>query len=137
MVWPFAVDAQQPSIPVVGFVNSSTAQAQVLVAAAYRRGLEESGFVEGKNVLIESRWADGQYNRLPELIGDLIKRNVAVLMAGGHVRYWHLADIGKCAAATATLLTYATTMCAFAKAACPAYSAPRKNLHAFAEEINA
>jgi putative ABC transport system substrate-binding protein len=81
--WPLAADAQQPSIPVVGFVNSSTAQAQVLFAAAYRRGLEESGFVEGKNVLIESRWADGQYNRLPELIGDLIKRNVAVLMAGG------------------------------------------------------
>jgi putative ABC transport system substrate-binding protein len=55
----------------------------VLIAAAYRRGLEESGFVEGKNVLIESRWADGQYNRLPELIGDLIRHNVAVLMAGG------------------------------------------------------
>jgi putative ABC transport system substrate-binding protein len=83
VMWPFAADAQQPSIPVVGFVNSSTAQAQVLVAAAYRRGLEESGFVEGKNVLIESRWADGQYSRLPELIGDLIMRNVAVLMAGG------------------------------------------------------
>ena len=83
VVWSFAADAQQPSIPVVGFVNSSSAQAQALVAAAYRRGLEESGFVEGKNVLIESRWADGQYNRLPGLIGDLIKRNVAVLMAGG------------------------------------------------------
>jgi putative tryptophan/tyrosine transport system substrate-binding protein len=83
VMWPFAADAQQPSIPVVGFVNCSTAQAQVLVAAAYRRGLEESGFVEGKNVLIESRWADGQYSRLPELIGDLIMRNVAVLMAGG------------------------------------------------------
>src|SRR5215467_2605368 len=82
-VWPFAAGAQQPSMPVVGFVNSSTAQAQVLIAAAYRRGLEESGFVEGKNVLIESRWADGQYNRLPELIGDLIRHNVAVLMAGG------------------------------------------------------
>jgi putative tryptophan/tyrosine transport system substrate-binding protein len=82
-VWPFAAGAQQPSMPVVGFVNSSTAQAQVLIAAAYRRGLEESGFVEGKNVLIESRWADGQYDRLPELIGDLIRHNVAVLMAGG------------------------------------------------------
>src|SRR5215471_5468759 len=82
-VWPFAAGAQQPSMPVVGFVNSSTAQAQVLIAAAYRRGLEESGFVEGKNVLIESRWADGQYNRLPELIADLIKRNVTVIMAGG------------------------------------------------------
>jgi len=81
--WPLAADAQQPSIPVVGFVNSSTANAQVLFAAAYRQGLEENGFIEGKNVLIESRWADGQYNRLPELIGDLIKRNVAVLMAGG------------------------------------------------------
>ena len=80
--WPFAAGAQQPSMPLVGFVNSSSAQAQALVAAAYRRGLEESGFVEGKNVLIESRWADGQYNRLPELIGDLIKRNVAVIMAG-------------------------------------------------------
>ena len=52
VVWSFAADAQQPSIPVVGFVNSSSAQAQALVAAAYRRGLEESGFVEGKNVLI-------------------------------------------------------------------------------------
>jgi putative ABC transport system substrate-binding protein len=83
VVWPFTAGAQQPSMPVVGFVNSSTAQAQVLIAAAYRRGLEESGFVEGKNVLIESRWADGQYNRLPELIGDLIRHNVAVLMAGG------------------------------------------------------
>ena len=81
--WPLAADAQQPSIPVIGFVNSSTAQAQALFVAAYRRGLEESGFVAGKNVLIESRWADGQYYRLPELIGDLIKRNVAVLMAGG------------------------------------------------------
>lgn len=81
--WPLAAEAQQPSIPVIGFVNSSTAQAQVLFVAAYRRGLEESGFVEGKNVLIEQRWADGQYNRLPELIGDLMKRNVAVLVAGG------------------------------------------------------
>ena len=82
-VWPFAARAQQSPLPLVGFVNSSSAQAQALVAVAYRRGLEETGFIEGKNVLIESRWADGQYNRLTELIDDLIKRNVAVIMAGG------------------------------------------------------
>ena len=82
-VWPFAARAQQSPLPLVGFVNSSSAQAQALVAVAYRRGLEETGFIEGKNVLIKSRWADGQYNRLTELIDDLIKRNVAVIMAGG------------------------------------------------------
>jgi putative ABC transport system substrate-binding protein len=80
---PLAAGAQQSPVPLVGFVNSSSAQAQALVAAAFRRGLEENGFFEGKNVLIESRWADGQYNRLPELIGDLINRNVAIIMAGG------------------------------------------------------
>ena len=80
---PLAAGAQQSPVPLVGFVNSSSAQAQALVAAAFRRGLGENGFFEGKNVLIESRWADGQYNRLPELIGDLINRNVAIIMAGG------------------------------------------------------
>jgi putative tryptophan/tyrosine transport system substrate-binding protein len=79
-LWPIRARAQ---MPVVGFVNSSSLQAQTDVVAAYRRGLEESGFIEGKNVLIESRWANGQYNQLPELLGDLIKRNVAVIMAGG------------------------------------------------------
>src|SRR5215813_253327 len=81
-VRPFAASAQQ-TLPMVGFVNSGSAQTQALVAAAYRKGLEEVGFAEGKNVLIESRWADGQYDRLPELIADLIKRNVTVIMAGG------------------------------------------------------
>jgi ABC-type uncharacterized transport system substrate-binding protein len=79
-LWPIRARAQ---MPVVGFVNSASAQAQVVVVAAYRRGLEESGFIEGKSVLIESRWANGQYNLLPELIGDLIKLKVAVIMAGG------------------------------------------------------
>ena len=80
--WPFAAFAQQ-KLPLVGFLNSGSASTLQLIAAAYRRGLEETGFVEGKNVLIESRWADGQYDRLPELLGDLLKRNVAVIMAGG------------------------------------------------------
>ena len=79
-LWPIRASAQ---VPVVGFVNSSSAQAQEAVAAAYRRGLEDSGFIEGKSVLIESRWANGQYNLLPELVGDLIERKVAVIMAGG------------------------------------------------------
>src|SRR5262249_45688340 len=80
--WAFAACAPQ-KLPVGWFLNSGPAQTQALVAAAYRKGLEEVGFAEGKNVLIESRWADGQYDRLPELIADLIRRKVTVIMAGG------------------------------------------------------
>jgi putative tryptophan/tyrosine transport system substrate-binding protein len=79
-LWPVRVRAQMPT---VGFVNSSSAQVQGHPVAAYRGGLEESGFIEGKSVLIESRFADREYNRLPELVADLIERKVAVIMAGG------------------------------------------------------
>jgi putative tryptophan/tyrosine transport system substrate-binding protein len=81
--WPSKLRAQQTQLPVIGFVNSSAARTQVLAAAAYRRGLEEVGFAEGRNVLIESRWADGNPERLPELISELLKRKVAIIMAGG------------------------------------------------------
>jgi ABC-type uncharacterized transport system, periplasmic component len=81
--WPSKLHAQQTQLPVIGFVNSSSAQTQVLAVTAYRRGLEEVGFAEGRNVLIESRWADGNSERLPELISELLKRKVAIIMAGG------------------------------------------------------
>ena len=88
VAWPLAAGAQQPWTPFVGFVNSGSAQAPALVAAAYRRGLEEAGFVEGKNVLMKSRWADSRYDRLPELIGDLVKRNAAVIWLGDRLQRW-------------------------------------------------
>src|SRR5262245_65237323 len=78
---PFAARAQQ-DLPMVGFANSGSAQAQALMLAAYRKGLEDAGFVEGKNVLMEARWADGQYARLAEITADLIKPTVVVIMAG-------------------------------------------------------
>ena len=81
--WPFVARAQHAAMPVVGFLNSGSAQAQVLVAAAYRRGLEEAGFIEGKNVSTEYLYADGQYDRLPQMAADLIGHNVAVILAGG------------------------------------------------------
>jgi putative ABC transport system substrate-binding protein len=81
--WPLAAQAQQSAMPVVGFLNSGSAQAQVLVAAAFRQGLNEAGFVDGRNVTIESRFADGQYDRLDGLTADLLGRHPAAIMAGG------------------------------------------------------
>ena len=81
--WPVAVRAQQAAMPVVEFLNSGSAQAQAFVAAAFRRGLNEAGFVEGSNVTIESRFADGQYDRLDGLVADLLGRHAAAIMAGG------------------------------------------------------
>ena len=63
-VWPLAAWAQQPRMPVIGFLNSSSAHAQALGAAAFRQGLSQSGFVDGRNITIEYYWADGQYDRL-------------------------------------------------------------------------
>ena len=77
--WPLAARAQQPTMPVVGFLHSSSPEPNVGFVAAFRNGLNEAGFVEGQNVAIEFRWAAGQVNRLPELAADLVRRRVSVI----------------------------------------------------------
>jgi putative ABC transport system substrate-binding protein len=81
--WPVAARAQQPGMPVIGFLNSAAAPAFASRLMAYRRGLRETGFVESTNVAIEYRWADGQYNRLQSMAADLVSQRVAVIAAGG------------------------------------------------------
>jgi putative ABC transport system substrate-binding protein len=83
--WPAAARAQQPRMPVIGFLHSGTAGANAQDVEAFRRGLAVSGFVDGREVKIEYRWADNQYDRLPALVADLIRREVAVIVASGAV----------------------------------------------------
>jgi putative ABC transport system substrate-binding protein len=80
---PFAGRAQQTSMPVIGYLSSRSPNDTVTLAEAFRKGLEEAGFVEGQNVAIEYRWAEGQYDRLSSLAADLVQRDVAVLVATG------------------------------------------------------
>jgi putative ABC transport system substrate-binding protein len=77
--WPFAARAQQPGLPVVGFVNGGSADASAANKAAFRQGLGEAGYVEGKNVTVDYYWLEGQYDRLPALMADLVGRRVAVI----------------------------------------------------------
>src|SRR5215813_3106886 len=81
--WPLAARAQQPAMPVIGFMSARSPEDSVHLLEAFRRGLKEGGFVEGENVAVQFRWARGDYGRLPALAADLVGRQVAVIVAAG------------------------------------------------------
>jgi putative tryptophan/tyrosine transport system substrate-binding protein len=83
VVWPFAARAQQKRVPVIGFLSGLSPGPNAANVAAFRQGLSETGYVEGQNLAIEYRWAEGRYERLPALAADLVGRNVDVIVTSG------------------------------------------------------
>src|SRR6516225_1775989 len=81
--WPLTARAQQPAMPVIGFLNSGSADAYPDRITAFREGLRQLGYVDGENVIIDYRWALGQYDRLPAFAAELVGRRVSVLVATG------------------------------------------------------
>ena len=79
--WPLAVSAQQPAMPVIGFLNGASPQGNTTNVAAFQQSLKETDYVEGRNLTIEYRWADGHYDRLPALAADLVGRRVDLIAA--------------------------------------------------------
>jgi putative tryptophan/tyrosine transport system substrate-binding protein len=95
--WPLAARAQQPSMPVVGFINAGAADTLPGRVAAFRKGLSEAGYAEGQNVMVEYHWLEGHYERLPAVVADLVQRRVAVITTPGSTE---AARVAKAATAT-------------------------------------
>src|SRR5262245_54791585 len=83
--WPLAARAQQTTMPVIGFIRDGSADANARNVAAFRKGLNETGTVEGQNVTVEYYWLEGRHDRLPALMADLARRQVAVIATAGNV----------------------------------------------------
>ena len=81
--WPLVASAQDRTVPLIGFLNSASPSPFARLVDAFRQGLREGGYVEGRNVRIEYRWAEGQFARLPELAADLVHRRVSLIVAAG------------------------------------------------------
>src|SRR5512132_4128127 len=81
--WPLAARAQQPAMPVVGYLDAGSASERAYIVAAFRQGLADAGYVEGQNVAIEYRWAEGDYTRLSEMAADHVRRQVSLIVTPG------------------------------------------------------
>src|SRR5690242_11787740 len=81
--WPLAARAQRPAMPVIGVLSGRSPSEAAYALAAFHQGLNQGGYIEGQNVTIEYRWAEGQYDRLPALVADLVERKVNLIAATG------------------------------------------------------
>jgi putative ABC transport system substrate-binding protein len=76
--WPLSARAQQPTVPVVGYLDAASPAERAYIVAAFRQGLADAGYIEGQNVAIEYRWAEGDYRRLSDMAADLVRRQVSL-----------------------------------------------------------